>query len=709
MITRNDPTFVPDVSEQQICWETNPDMGSTNGGWGTAVLSYFSTHGVVSETECPYQSSSPDTGIPPYWPLATGWQNRVWKSVSNLNDFTTDTATMKAYVKTVGPLEVGIWASHDLYSSVASLEMNYRPPDGSSCDHEVSLVGFCDDTNVPSGGYWIIKNSWGTGEGQNGYDFIPYGNIEIHNDISAITGAVYYTGAMANATWNGGAGTWSKGGNNWNSSSYAWENKETSATFGGSGGAVTVSGAVIAHSVTINSMGYTFSGGSLTVTVGGMQVNQSTTIGSAVYIGGPQSWNVAGGKTLTVNGALHTIISDLTFNGAGNTVIAGAIDGGGVINTYGGAKPGGLIQAGTGSLTLTGALNYGGNITVNSGAGTLYLSPGSGATATYSGQLSGGGSVVVGGSGTVVLAGSSNFTGAVSVQTGTLNFAPTTGVSGTYSGITGAGSIVKSGAGTIVLAGNDSYSGTTTVSAGTLDCRTATSLSSGYYALNGGSLSLGSNSPTVAGLQVTAGTLSSSGTITSNSTYDIQGGSIKTVLAGNVGLNKTGAGTVTFLTNHTYTGLTTISAGTLQLGSRSITGGVAGNISIGAAGTLTLNRPDSFTYDSRLSGTGTLLKFGHRHTDHVGHELVFRQPYRQHGHARLQRQLDSARRQLHCQWRHAELRHAEYRLAFAFDRLVPDRRKRRSHRHGDAHEQRHLRRPRWNGRRQPRGQLHCLD
>ena len=37
---------------------------------------------------------------------------------------------------------------------------------------------------------------------------------------------------------------------------------------------------------------------------------------------------------------------------------------------------------------------------------------------------------------------------------------------------------------------------------------------------------------------------------------------------------------------------------------------MAGNISIGAAGTLTLNRPDSFTYDSRLSGTGTLLKFG---------------------------------------------------------------------------------------------------
>ena len=86
-------------------------MGSTGGGWGPSVLNYFTSHGVVSEAECPYQTSSPDVGIAPYWPLAAGWQNRVWKSVSNLNDFTNDTNTMKAYLKTTGPLEVGIWAS----------------------------------------------------------------------------------------------------------------------------------------------------------------------------------------------------------------------------------------------------------------------------------------------------------------------------------------------------------------------------------------------------------------------------------------------------------------------------------------------------------------------------------------------------------------------------------------------------------------------
>jgi len=34
MMTRNDPNFIPDLSEQQNCWETSPDLGSTKGGGG---------------------------------------------------------------------------------------------------------------------------------------------------------------------------------------------------------------------------------------------------------------------------------------------------------------------------------------------------------------------------------------------------------------------------------------------------------------------------------------------------------------------------------------------------------------------------------------------------------------------------------------------------------------------------------------------------
>ena len=493
-LTRNDSSFDPDVSEQAVDWEGY--MGSMNGGWGPAVLDYFTSHGVVSVAEVPNLGT--DTPTAPYWPLAAGWQNRVWKSVSNLNDFTNDTDLMKAYIKTTGPLEVGIWASHDLYGSVASLKASYRPPDASGFDHEVSLVGYYDDASVPTGGYWVIKNSWGTGEGEGGYDYIPYGNIEIHNDVSAITGAVYYTGAMAAATWKGGSGTWSSGGNNWtnnaNGSTYAWQNQETTATFNGSSGtAITISGSVISHGLSFSSgaSGYTFSGGSLTVTAGGIAANESVTFNSAVYIGGPQSWNVASGKTLTINGPLHTIISDLTFSGAGNTVVSGQIDGGGVLNTYGGAKPGSLIQSGAGMVTLYNTLDFAGDITA-SGSGPLNISPTGGGSVAYSGAWLGGGSINVTCSGTFSLGGgASNFSGTLNMlQPGTLRFVPAAGITSSFRGvINSGGSIVQDGLGTTVLSGTNNYAGSTTISGGALQANIGTGIpSTSFLKLDGGVL-----------------------------------------------------------------------------------------------------------------------------------------------------------------------------------------------------------------------------
>ncbi|MCZ4740616.1 autotransporter-associated beta strand repeat-containing protein, partial [Legionella pneumophila] len=80
------------------------------------------------------------------------------------------------------------------------------------------------------------------------------------------------------------------------------------------------------------------------------------------------------------------------------------------------------------------------------------------------------------------------------------------------------------------------------------------------------------------------------------------------VISGTGTLTKLGAGVLTLTGNHTFSGDTTISAGTLSIGSGGTTGSIVGNIIDNSA--LIFNRSDNLTYAGVISGSGTLTKQG---------------------------------------------------------------------------------------------------
>ncbi|TFG86126.1 MAG: hypothetical protein E4H18_04665, partial [Hyphomicrobiales bacterium] len=360
--------------------------------------------------------------------------------------------------------------------------------------------------------------------------------------------------------------------------------------------------------------------GATTVSAGVLKITSGTALGTT-----DAGTSVASGAALQMEGGITVGDEALTLNGTGVSA-TGALRNIGGVNTYGGlvtlgsetrinSDGGKLTLSSAGTITGDGlALTVGGSgdTTINSiiGTGSGALNKDGGGTLTLSGANSytggtniSGGALVLSGAGTLGdsanaltisgglldLGGLSRTVGAVSITgaggpAGTIRSGSLTGTSYAASNasgnaivsanLSGDAALTMSGAGTLTLTGTNAYTGATTVSDGVLLAATPAALpgydSSDRVVFNGGTLGV----PVGAGWTPTqVETLLSSATKTSGALgIDTTGGDLTqwtafttTNFGPALGLTKLGSNTLTLDQANTYTGVTTISGGTLKL------------------------------------------------------------------------------------------------------------------------------------------------
>ncbi|MEW6156630.1 MAG: autotransporter-associated beta strand repeat-containing protein, partial [Verrucomicrobiota bacterium] len=320
-------------------------------------------------------------------------------------------------------------------------------------------------------------------------------------------------------------------------------------------------------------------GGTLSITASDQSAAQVVTANSASTI------QVANGVTFTLGDGANDLTGAgaLTKTGAGRLELeASSNHSGGIQLDAGTLALGHNSAAGTGVLTLNG-----GAVEAANGDRTIDN------TVTLAGNVS------FGGNDALVLSGATTLTG-----DRTLTVNNTTTFSGVIGESGGARSLTKAGSGTLIISGANSYSGSTTVSAGTLQLGASGSIPNGSAVSVSGTLDLNDFNETIA-------SLSGNGAVDLGSAFLTMGNNSDTTFSGAIsgtgGLIKQGSGALTLSGTSTFTGSTTINAGTIELASDAALGAAPG---LATANQLiindaTLRATETFTLHANRGATFT--------------------------------------------------------------------------------------------------------
>ena len=327
---------------------------------------------------------------------------------------------------------------------------------------------------------------------------------------------------------------------------------------------------------------------------------------------------VASGAALQIQGGITVGTESLTLNGSG-VASDGAFRNISGNNSFGGAitlASASTIASDAGTLTLTGNINNGGFLLTESGAGNV----------TITSVISGSGGLTKTGAGTLTLSGgaSNTYTGPTTVNQGTLILAKPGSVLAPAITIGGAGSSA-----TVQLnAPFQLYGAAITINTdGVLNLNNFNE-GVGALSISGGSIVTGSGLLYLSGgvtsnASSTTSTLAGNYSMYSNQIFNIASGSTPTgvdmIMSGSIAefaagitVTKQGGGTLVLSGGNSYTGLTTISGGVLNIQNANALGTTAGGttVSPGAAlqiqGNIAVGNENLTLNGSGIASTGAL-------------------------------------------------------------------------------------------------------